>query len=645
MRKAVILIFVFALAAHAGVTQNKFTDSLIRDLGNARNDSSRVLIMADLCYFYRYTNIDSSILYGQNALTLARAISFLRGEANALDNLGLSLREKGDLPKSLELQFQALKIAKDNHYLRETGNCFRRIGHIYFDIKDYSKAASYSFQALTIDSLIQDNRGIAIENMDLGTIYVQLDKPDAALQYIQHSFEKINLIEDLSVEVYRVLGNIQALKRNVNNASAYFNEGIRAGLKINDYRDISFTYVNMATMFKQIHKRDSAIYYAKKGVEYGQLISYKKGVLLSANLLSALYDSANPSEALRYYKLADAIKDSLFGAGNIQTIQSLITQENDRQKEVEDAEAAYQNRLKQFGLLAGLGLFVIIALILYRNNIQKRSANKVLETTLTDLKSTQAQLIQSEKMASLGELTAGIAHEIQNPLNFMNNFSEVNKELLLEMKDELNKGNYNDASAIAADVIGNEEKINHHGKRADAIVKGMLQHSRSSTGVKEPTDINSLADEYFKLAYHGLRAKDNAFNATMTTDFDPGIGKIGIIPQEIGRVLLNLYNNAFYAISEKKKSAGPGYEPTLSVSTKKTDNKIIIAVKDNGNGIPQIVVDKIFQPFFTTKPTGEGTGLGLSLSYDIIKAHGGEIKVETKEGEGSEFIIQLQINS
>jgi signal transduction histidine kinase len=266
-----------------------------------------------------------------------------------------------------------------------------------------------------------------------------------------------------------------------------------------------------------------------------------------------------------------------------------------------------------------------------------------------ELKSTQAQLIQSEKMASLGELTAGIAHEIQNPLNFVNNFSEVNKELLTELKDEIDKGNIDEAKTIADDVIDNEEKIIHHGKRADAIVKGMLQHSRSSTGVKEPTNINALADEYLRLAYHGLRAKDNSFNATMKTDFDESIGKINIIPQDIGRVLLNLYNNAFYAVAEKKKTADTNYEPTVSVTTKASlssgegRGEVLISVSDNGNGIPQKAIDKIFQPFFTTKPTGQGTGLGLSLSYDIVKAHGGEIKVETKEGEGTEFIIQLPI--
>ena len=246
-------------------------------------------------------------------------------------------------------------------------------------------------------------------------------------------------------------------------------------------------------------------------------------------------------------------------------------------------------------------------------------------------------------MASLGELTAGIAHEIQNPLNFMNNFSEVNKELLAEMTEEIDKGNFEEAKSLAKDVTGNEEKINHHGKRADAIVKGMLQHSRSSSSVKELTDINALADEYLRLSYHGLRAKDSAFNATMKTDFDETIGSINIIPQDIGRVLLNLYNNAFYAVNEKKKKLQENYEPTVSVSTKRVNSKIEVRVRDNGNGIPQKVLDKIFQPFFTTKPTGQGTGLGLSLSYDIIKAHGGEIKVETREGEGSVFITQLSI--
>ncbi|WP_249356294.1 sensor histidine kinase [Maribacter sp. ACAM166] len=267
-----------------------------------------------------------------------------------------------------------------------------------------------------------------------------------------------------------------------------------------------------------------------------------------------------------------------------------------------------------------------------------------LKKSLVDLKATQSQLIQSEKMASLGELTAGIAHEIQNPLNFVNNFSEVSNELVDEMNEELDKGDLEEAKAISLDIKQNLEKINHHGKRADAIVKGMLQHSRSNTGKKEPTDINALADEYLRLAYHGLRAKDKSFNAQLVTDFDDTIGNINIISQDMGRVILNLITNAFYAVNEKKKEQVAGYEPTVSISTKKNTDTIELKVTDNGKGIPESVKEKVFQPFFTTKPTGEGTGLGLSLSYDIItKGHGGELKVNTKQNIGTEFSINLPL--
>jgi signal transduction histidine kinase/ligand-binding sensor domain-containing protein len=303
-------------------------------------------------------------------------------------------------------------------------------------------------------------------------------------------------------------------------------------------------------------------------------------------------------------------------------------------------------------------LFILLALSIHRyqknrllkaererTRVRELAQAKEIEKAYHELKTTQQQLIQSEKMASLGELTAGIAHEIQNPLNFVNNFSEVNSELIAEMKQEIDNGNLDEVKTIANNIDENEQKIIFHGKRADTIVKGMLQHSRNSSGQKEPTDINALADEYLRLAYHGLRAKDKSFNATMKTDFDETIGNINIIPQDIGRVILNLITNAFYVVDEKKKQGIQGYEPTVSVSTKKMRDKVLISVKDNGNGIPQKVLDKIFQPFFTTKPTGQGTGLGLSLSYDIVKAHGGELKMETKEGEGSEFIIQLPNHS
>jgi signal transduction histidine kinase len=283
---------------------------------------------------------------------------------------------------------------------------------------------------------------------------------------------------------------------------------------------------------------------------------------------------------------------------------------------------------------------------------------EALQSTLDELKSTQAQLVQSEKMASLGELTAGIAHEIQNPLNFVSNFSDVNNELIDEMLGEIGNNNMEDAKLIAHDIKENNCKIIFHGKRADGIVKGMLQHSRKNTGQKETTDINALCDEYVRLSFHGLRAKDKSFNAKFETDFDETIGKIDIVPQDIGRVLLNLLNNAFYAVNEKKKTAGENYQPTVWVKTKKLntplepapnslrgDGDVEIKVEDNGNGIPQNIIDKIFQPFFTTKPTGQGTGLGLSLAYDIVtKEHNGNLSVESKEGEGCCFVVRLPFN-
>ena len=639
-----------SIICSSAIGQNRFIDSIKNQLPLATNDTSRVLILADLCYFFRYTNIDSSIHYGNRSLMLAEKIKFKRGESDALNRLGLAFREKGDLPKSLEFQFKALNIAEDLNYILGKANCYRRIAHVYRDLKDFPTALHFSQQAMNNSLLINDTRGEAIEYMNFAITYLDMNNPDSASYYAEKGVLMISYIEDLGGEVYRVLGDVQALKGNKSKALFYFNEGIQLGIQNNDNRTLSYIYSNIALMYKNFNLRDSAIIAAKKAIQYGELASYKKGILLSATLLSELYDSQNPVEALHYYKMASAAKDSLYGAGNIRTIQSIVEKEKERQQEIEKTKSAYQAQLKQYGMLAGLAAISLIAFFLYRNNRQEKKATKqllnknaVIEQTLANLKSTQSQLIQSEKMASLGELTAGIAHEIQNPLNFVNNFSEVNKELVDELKIELATGNVQLANEIADDIKANEKKINHHGKRADAIVKGMLQHSRTSSGQKEPTDINALADEYLRLSYHGLRAKDKSFNATMKTDFDQSIVNINIIPQDIGRVVLNLINNAFYVVDEKKKQTPNGYEPTVSVSTKKVNEKVELKVADNGNGIPQKLLDKIFQPFFTTKPTGQGTGLGLSLAYDIVKAHGGEIKVETKVGEGAEFIIELPI--
>ncbi len=329
--------------------------------------------------------------------------------------------------------------------------------------------------------------------------------------------------------------------------------------------------------------------------------------------------------------------------------------------------------MQQVALLSGIAVLILISLILWRNYRQQRQVNTQLKAlnerviqqneeitnqrddlskTLADLRTTQTQLIQAEKMASLGELTAGIAHEIQNPLNFVNNFAEVSTELVVELEAEQQQPDRDPALAaeLLGDVKQNLQKIAHHGGRASAIVRGMLEHSRRATGEKRPTDLNALADEYLKLAYHGLKARDKSFNAKLETDFAGDLGMIELVPQEIGRVLLNIYNNAFYAVQQQSKNLTglkdlqglTSYQPTVTVSTVQVNRQVEIRVSDNGTGIPDAVKAKIFQPFFTTKPTGEGTGLGLSLSYDIVtKGHGGSLTMESQEGKGTTFLIQL----
>ena len=624
----------------------KDADSLIKKLSAASTDTARILLKCRLGEAYRSNKPDTSLILANEALARSIEIKFRKGEVHALVLLCVMYREKGDLPYALELGLKALKIAEEERYVEGQIASLVRLANVYLAVRDAPKAITYLQKADRLLKNSYDNFWWSVTQFFLADAYEQLNKLDDAERLVE-MLEKKNGSEPLWIVIInRSLGNIAAKRNELPLAIEYYRKSKAEAIAGSSFREAATASNAMASVFKKLDQPDSAIFYAKQGLKFGEMLSYTNRILAASNLLAELYAKKDPVEAVKYYQVASAAKDSLYGVQKVQQLQSATMKEQERQAELEATRLAYQNRMRQWALLAGAGIFLIIAVILFRNNRQKQRTNKTLETTLTNLRNTQSQLIQSEKMASLGELTAGIAHEIQNPLNFVNNFSEVNKELIGEMKGEIEKGNIEEVKIIADDIEANEEKINHHGKRADAIVKGMLQHSRSSNGVKEPTDINALADEYLRLAYHGLKAKDRTFNATMKTDFDESIGNINIIPQDIGRVVLNLINNAFYAVDEKKKdasasSAQNGYEPMISVSTKKNNGKVELRVSDNGNGIPQKVLDKIFQPFFTTKPTGQGTGLGLSLSYDIVKAHGGELKVETTEGKGSEFVVQL----
>ena len=649
MIKKTILIFLLDLFYLFAFTQSKeIIDQLHKELASATTDTGKINAQLLLCFEYRLGNADSSLSYGNLALENSKRVNYYIGQVDCLGWLSITTAQTGNLPKALEFGYEALRIANEKHLENYIGGALNGLGETYTVLQNYPKALYYLRWQKEWSMRAKNEEALAYSNYDMGGTFFEMGRLDSAFYYEQEAIRHFDNAGRQEPLVYRILGDIAMKRGQQNEALANYQKSLRTAAINNERRALATAYDKIALFYKNINQPDSAILYAKKGMEVSEEISQKKTLMEAADLLSTLYEPKDTRESLRYLKIADAYKDSLFGAASSQSIQTLVAHEEERQNQVENDRLAYQNRLRQYALMAGLTILLLIAFFLYRNNRKEKKAknvlkqkNEVIEQTLDHLKSTQSQLIQSEKMASLGELTAGIAHEIQNPLNFVNNFSDVNKELLIELKDEMNKGNIDDAKTIADDVIANEEKISHHGKRADAIVKSMLEHSRSSTSVKEPTDINALCDEYLRLAYHGLRAKDKSFNAQFETDFDNSIQKINVVPQDIGRVVLNLINNAFYAVNEKAKQNIPGYEPTVIVSTKKLNDKIEIKVSDNGNGIPTSIKEKIFQPFFTTKPTGSGTGLGLSLSYDIIKAHGGEIKVDTKVNEGTEFTIQL----
>ena len=605
------------------------------------------------------------------AISIAEQAGYKHGVSLAYGNIGDIYSKRGDYPEALKNYFAGQKVAE------ELGDKFRmaaghqNIGLIYWKQKNYPEALKNHLTSLNLAKEIGAKNLISAAYANIAIVYEETGKfQDALKNYL----EAIKVAEEnkdqyaLSLS-YLNLGNVYVDLDNYGEAIKSFFTGLDIAQKTGNKQVLNSANLNIGETYFKLRRFNKASGYLNKALS----ISKERGDLEEMRQsYGALYrlDSAqgNFREALDHYKLSKSITDSLYNEENTRKAVELQMQYDFDKKETlakarQDKKDAEAKRIKtqQYFIIAALAIVVLAAAVIaffqFKINRHKQKAYNLLqqqkketdnqrqkaEETLIELKSTQSQLIQSEKMASLGELTAGIAHEIQNPLNFVNNFSEVNTELIDEAESEVDKGNIKGVKTILNDIKENEEKINHHGKRADAIVKGMLQHSRQTSGIKEPTDINALCDEYLRLSYHGLRAKDKDFNAIMNTYFDESIGNINIIPQDIGRVLLNLYNNAFYVVSEKKRQNSENYEPTVSVSTKNNDGKILISVKDNGNGIPQKVLDKIFQPFFTTKPTGQGTGLGLSLAYDIVKAHGGELKVETKEGEGSEFIILLPI--
>jgi len=622
-------------------------------------------VFRDLSLYYLDINTDSSLFFIEKALPLAQKLKLSLSEADIWDLIAIGLRNQGNYPRSLKAFNEALKIAENPdsekgiwHISKFTGTNnpeFARLSmlatiesdmvELYAATGNYDKELEMARACSATATRIQDYTLLSQVYRHFGQIFTRNDRLDSALMTYEKYFEASSKagFRKYSHLCFNNIGNIYLKKKQPQKALISYHSALQASKDHNNYWGIGSSHVSLAKFYNDVHTIDSALYHAKAGLAAFKRSGQVRYFNDAYNSLVSIYKKMNkPDSALFFMEVAAIIRDSLTNLEKINQFYSVDFAEQLRIQELEQERIQTRSKIRSYSLAAGLGVIFVIAFILYRNNVQKQKTNTVLENTLTNLKAAQTQLIQSEKMASLGELTAGIAHEIQNPLNFVNNFSEINNELLAELQDELKKGDIQEASIIASSLQENESKINIHGKRADGIVKNMLQHSRSSSNSqKEPQDINKLVEEYARLAFLGYRAKDKELNAALELDLDPHAGSASIIAQDIARVLLNVLNNAFYAVAEKSKSQGAGFSPLVKVSTKRKDNKVDITVMDNGSGIPQAISEKIFQPFFTTKPTGQGTGLGLSLSYDIVKAHGGELKVETKEGEGSEFVIKL----
>jgi signal transduction histidine kinase len=531
-----------------------------------------------------------------------------------------------------------------------TGNAEKRL--------HYLKSAFETAQDINNVSLI------AVNTLNLSLFYLNHNQIDSALKYLKISMNHIQISGYRTYEgdALKRLGEIFVQKKDYKSAKYYFHESISANLAQHNEVSNAATLYDLANLYSIVGNPDSAFYYLHQLLQLTRNINENTLLIKAyADLYTLHKNTGNRDSAYFYLQIYSTLNDSMNRAEkeSLNAYQNVAFNQQIEKDAEEKRRLKKENSTRTYFLLAGILVCLIITFLIFRNNVIRKNANQILEfqkseiekqkknieETLNNLKSTQSQLVQAEKMASLGELTAGIAHEIQNPLNFVNNFAEVNVELIEELETEANKGNLEEVKLLAKDIKENETKINHHGKRADAIVKNMLQHSRKTSGQKELTDINALCDEYLRLSYHGLRAKDKSFNAEFETKFDATLAPINVVPQDIGRVILNLINNAFYAVNARQKMEQQGdYKPQVTISTRKEGNQLVIAVSDNGTGMTEQVKEKIFQPFFTTKPTGEGTGLGLSLSYDIVtKGHGGELRVETKEGVGTEFIIQLPI--
>ena len=663
MTRIIPSVLLIAITFYHCNAQELSGDSLAQKLQLYRQeDSAKINLMVRYGYYLAPEHPDSAYVLADESIQLSKKLNWNIGEASGLLLLSVLRADELKFDTAVSLSMQALTIAESANHNKTAATAHRYLSEFYRMLKNDSLNVYHGKKCLEQATIAKDEKMILDALLLLYNLYSENGNKTETEKYYRLAMSSavVQNNEPVMARVFEIQAYLQFQEKEFIKSLSDYRQAFFLYRKLNGYPYLAYVETQLSRVFSILKNNDSAVFYAALALDLTTKYNLKKEKIdVYETLFNNAYESGDYKKAVIYRLIYDSLQDNMNRDEMSRNVERSRMREEQKKKDIQlqaeqEKKDAVAKRKRNLQLVIVI-FTLVVAAFLFWNNRQKQKAKEKIEMAYTQLQSAQAQLIQSEKMASLGQVTAGIAHEIQNPLNFVNNFSEVNGELISELKGELASDSYRNGNSqnvmdIIDDINQNLTKINHHGKRADAIVKGMLEHSRQGTGQKQLTDINALADEYLKLAYHGLRAKDKdpiaiGFNSTMKTDFDKSIGKVKIVAQDMGRVLLNLYNNAFYAVKEKmaesRKLPGASFEPVVMVTTKKEGNKIIITVTDNGNGIPQSIVDKIFQPFFTTKPTGQGTGLGLSLSYDIVKAHGGEILVKTKVGEGSMFIIQI----
>ncbi|WP_167855614.1 tetratricopeptide repeat-containing sensor histidine kinase [Hymenobacter fodinae] len=621
--------------------QSPALDSLRQLVQQTPSDTTRVLLLCQMSDQYWVLRVDSAAAYANRALVLARQTHYRHGEGEALNRLGSVYRES-NLAQALELFQQSLRLGEATHDLRLQAQNLRSIGIIYVYLRDRREGLAYYFRALRLGEKMHDEKRMVIELSNIGLAYDLYNEVDSSRIFQERAYQLARRLGTPTNYILYGLGQVARKQGRSADALDFYRRSIRESKKLHHSRSANFAYVGLATLHQQQGRLDSSIYYARRGYQAAQLNGFLRGVLNASLVLTQDFKVRGPVDsAFKYQGQVLAMKDTLFGQEKVMRLQGLSYGEQQRAQQALAAQAALKARYQTYALLAGLAVLLLVVALLVRGWRQQHRVNEALQASLAELKEAQLMLVQREKMAFLGELTAGVAHELQNPLGFVKQFAAASTGLL----DEINGAQRltHDGALdreILAGLKQNLQEISQHGQRATAIIKGMLEHAR--TGPRVPTDLNQLVEQHLQLAYEGMRQQDPQFTARLTTHLGAAVPPVPVVAPDLGRAVLNLCTNALHAVRQRQQTAGPGYEPHVTVSTSRPpEGGVAISIRDNGVGIPAAEQGRIFEPFFTTKPVGEGTGLGLSLSHDIVKSHGGTLQVHSQEGEGTEFVLTL----